>query len=291
MTTHRGTVLVVDDDPVNLRLLSDILAEEAFEVTFAADGHMALHQVRNTSPDVVLLDAQMPGLDGFGVCRQMKADPATADIPVLFMTALTDSASRRRGFELGAIDYLTKPFERDELIARLHTQLALRRAMRELHEKNAALEQELALRIQAEQERASLQQQIIEKQRARLFELSTPIIPISDRILVMPLIGSMDEARSEQIRAQALSRASRSHADVMIIDITGMTRVDQQFAQALVRTIRALRLLGTQTLVTGIQSQVAQTLIMQKVDLTEVTTLATLQNGIAMAMAKLRPQG
>ncbi len=286
MATHRGTVLVVDDDPVNLRLLSDILADEPFEVTFAADGQMALDQVRITSPDLILLDAQMPVMDGFEVCARLKADPETANITILFMTGLTDSASRRRGFELGAVDYLTKPVERDELTARLHTHIALRRALRELHEKNLALERELAERIRAERQRANLQQQIIEAQQSRLLELSTPIIPISDRILVMPLIGTMDEKRAEHVRAQALARASRSRADVMIFDITGMTQVDREFARAIVGTVRALRLLGTRTFLTGIQAELAQALIAQDVDLREIVTPATLQTGIAMAMAE-----
>ena len=258
---------------------------EPFEVTFASDGETALQQIGLLVPDVVVLDAQMPGMDGFEVCGRLKADPATLEIPVIFMTALSDPASRRRGFALGAVDYLTKPFERDELVTRVRTQIALRTALRDLYEKNLALEQELAVRMRAEAERATLQQQIIEAQEARLLEMSSPIIPITDRILVMPLIGIMDEKRAEQVRFAALERTRSSGADVLILDITGVPRADHAVATAIVDTARALRLLGARTLLTGIRPDVARTLVALSVDLTEVVTYSTLQSGIACAVA------
>lgn len=280
-------VLVVDDDPVNLRLLSDALAGQPFEVTFAADGESALEQSRRFKPDVVVLDALMPGMDGFEVCRRLKDDPATREIPVLFMTALADSLSRQRGFAVGAVDFFTKPFEREELLARVKIQLALRTAVRALHEKNLALERELAERMRAESERTALQQKIIEAQAARLSELSTPIIPITDRLLVMPLIGLMDEKRAEQVLYAALTRTRETRAEALILDITGVPRADRTVAAAIVKTARALRLLGTRTVLTGIRPDVSRALVALDADLTGVITQSTLQAGIAYAMRGL----
>ncbi|WP_437760083.1 hybrid sensor histidine kinase/response regulator [Sorangium sp. So ce1389] len=133
-------VLLVDDDPGSLKLLSEALAgQPLLTLAVAIDGEMALRQIQREAPDLVLLDAVMPGMDGFEVCRRLKADPETREIPILFMTVLADTASRVRGLELGAVDYVSKPFVREELVARVRTQLAIRAAARALSEKNQEL--------------------------------------------------------------------------------------------------------------------------------------------------------
>jgi signal transduction histidine kinase len=137
-------VLLVDDDPQSLKLLSDALSGQPFALAVALDGEMALRQVRREEPDLILLDAVMPGMDGFEVCRRLQADPATRDIPIIFMTSLSDTTSRVRGLELGAVDYVTKPFERAELAARARAQIAIRAGARALAEKNAELERAAA---------------------------------------------------------------------------------------------------------------------------------------------------
>ncbi|WP_438043952.1 hybrid sensor histidine kinase/response regulator [Sorangium sp. So ce128] len=137
-------VLLVDDDPGSLELLSEALAGQPFDIAVAGDGEAALAQIRGEVPDLVLLDAEMPGLDGLEVCRRLKADPATHEIPVLVMTTLADTASRARGLELGAVDCVTRPYLREELVARVRTQLALRAAARAL----SAMGEEIA-RVQS----------------------------------------------------------------------------------------------------------------------------------------------
>ena len=139
----RPTVLVVDDTPGNLSVLLDLLTGAGFAVLVADSGERALLQVSHRRPDVILLDAMMPGLDGFETCRRLKSDPATSGLPVLFMTALTDTAARLAGFAAGAVDYISKPFEPEEVLARLHVQLELQRMRR-------ALEAEVRLRQNAE---------------------------------------------------------------------------------------------------------------------------------------------
>jgi two-component system sensor histidine kinase/response regulator len=125
-------LLIVDDTPHNLRLISDFLAEQGFELMLTRSGAQALEKIHLARPDLVLLDVRMPDIDGFEVCRRMKADPSVAAIPVIFMTALDDAAHKVEGFRLGAVDYVTKPIQREELVARIRHHLQLHRLQREL---------------------------------------------------------------------------------------------------------------------------------------------------------------
>lgn len=115
----RDVVLIVDDTPANLAYLSDALDEAGYQVLVAIDGPTALERLRLVTPDVILLDAMMPGMDGFQTCRVIKGNPATRDIPVIFMTALVDAEHVVRGFGEGAIDYVTKPVRQQEVLARI----------------------------------------------------------------------------------------------------------------------------------------------------------------------------
>ncbi|PZO13564.1 MAG: hybrid sensor histidine kinase/response regulator [Leptolyngbya foveolarum] len=123
--TNSSTILVVDDTPANLEVVCDILNDVGYEIATAIDGDRALKRVQTHPPDLILLDIQMPGVDGFEVCRRLKADAETAQIPVIFMTALGDTNSKVKGFDLGAIDYITKPFQERELLARIKTHLQI----------------------------------------------------------------------------------------------------------------------------------------------------------------------
>jgi two-component system, sensor histidine kinase and response regulator len=143
--TSRGAVLVVDDNPTNLQLLIEYLDEMGFETLLARSGEGALEQARHARPDIILLDIMMPGMDGFEVCEQLKADPETRTIPVIFMTALTETEDKIRGFDLGAVDYITKPFHQKEVLARISTQLTIQRQNRELAELNAMKDKFVAI--------------------------------------------------------------------------------------------------------------------------------------------------
>ncbi|NWA26548.1 response regulator transcription factor [Pseudomonas gingeri] len=124
-----GVVLIVDDTPDNLALLSDALDEAGYMVLVALDGLSALNRIERRRPDLILLDAMMPGLDGFETCRRIKAQPESADIPVLFMTALTESRHVVQGFEVGGCDYVTKPIQIDEVLARVAAHLRTSRIL------------------------------------------------------------------------------------------------------------------------------------------------------------------
>lgn len=141
-------------------------------------------------------------------------------------------------------------------------------------------------RKRAEAERAALQQQIIDTQRATLHELSTPLIPLSERIVVMPLVGAIDSARAQQIMDTLLEGTARHRSDVVILDITGVQMVDTQVANALLRAAQAVKLLGAQIILTGIRPHIAQTLVSLGIDLRGIVTRSTLQTGVAYALER-----
>lgn len=118
-------ILIADDTVRNLQILGDVLEREGFQINVAQNGHQALDIASRVSPDLILLDVMMPEMDGFEVCRGLKADPATAGIPVIFLTARVETDDIVKGFELGAVDYVTKPFNTTELLVRVRTHLSI----------------------------------------------------------------------------------------------------------------------------------------------------------------------
>ncbi|MFP4438359.1 MAG: PAS domain S-box protein [Chloroflexaceae bacterium] len=150
----------------------------------------------------------------------------------------------------------------------------------------AAIVRDMSDQIQAEEERAAMQEQIIRAQQAALRELSTPLIPLAEGLVVMPLIGSMDSNRAQQVMETLLEGVAAQRATTAILDITGLQVVDTQVADALVRAARAVRLLGAQVIITGIRPEVAQTLVGMGADLSSIVTHGSLQSGIAFAMGR-----
>ncbi|MEH2451532.1 hybrid sensor histidine kinase/response regulator [Nostoc sp.] len=147
----RGVVLVVDDNPTNLQVLSSFLDQSSFEVWAARSGEKALQRLENDDlPDLILLDVMMPGIDGFETCKQLKSNPRVQDIPVIFMTALSETADKVKGLQLGAVDYITKPFQHEEVLVRIENHLKLRNLTKILITKNAELQQTQTQLIQAE---------------------------------------------------------------------------------------------------------------------------------------------
>jgi len=131
-----AVILVVDDNPMNLGVLFDHLNASGFKILIAEDGESAIHQAKFAKPDIILLDIMMPGVDGFEACRNLKKNEETKDIPVIFMTALFETADKIKGFESGAVDYITKPFQNEEVIARITTHLTIQFQKKELEELN-----------------------------------------------------------------------------------------------------------------------------------------------------------
>lgn len=141
MTKQNFIIFIVDDMPANLGILDEFLSHHGFEVLIAQDGKSALAKVEKAQPHLILLDILMPELDGFETCRRFKANPATHDIPIIFMTALTDTVDKVKGFELGAVDYITKPFEQEEVLARIKTHLRISQLQQQLQLQNTQLQE------------------------------------------------------------------------------------------------------------------------------------------------------
>jgi DNA-binding response OmpR family regulator len=138
------TILVVDDSPDYLGALFKSLETAGFKVLVNTSAESALETIGQVRPDLILLDILMPGMDGFEFCRRLKADETTKDIPVIFMTALSESVDEVKGLELGAVDYIAKPFQIETVLARVKTHLTLRNMQKALEEKNAQLQEALA---------------------------------------------------------------------------------------------------------------------------------------------------
>ncbi|MBD2676639.1 MULTISPECIES: sensor histidine kinase [Nostoc] len=143
-SSQEDTILVVDDTPTNLQVLFDLLSEHGYRVAIAKNGETALQRLQIAQPNLILLDVMMPGIDGFETCQKLKANPDTCEIPVIFMTALSESVDKIKGLSLGAVDYITKPIQHEEVLARIRVHLQLRNATRVMeqrtHELNQALE-------------------------------------------------------------------------------------------------------------------------------------------------------
>ena len=147
---HPGRILIVDDNLASLRLLTDLLAEQGYAVHPASRGEVALRFIQSTLPDLILLDIKMPGLDGYQVCERLKADERARDIPVIFLTALADTADKVKGFQAGGVDYITKPLQVEEILARVKTHVALHALQKQRAAQSARLEEEISERKRVE---------------------------------------------------------------------------------------------------------------------------------------------
>ncbi len=149
-------ILVADDTPASLSLLSHLLEKEGYEILAVSNSTDALKIAAKARPDLVMLDVMMPGHDGYYVCRQLKSEIATRDVPVIFITSRNDPASIVKGFHVGAVDYIEKPFHAEEVVTRVATHLKIARLTSELQQRNAELEAEISLRQNAEQRLSTL---------------------------------------------------------------------------------------------------------------------------------------
>jgi signal transduction histidine kinase len=164
--TTRAKILVIDDNQSNLEILQLALGCSGYEVLIEMDGQSGIAHVKNNPPDLILLDIMMPEIDGFETCRILQSDPETKDIPIIFMTALTDTLDKVKGLSLGAVDYITKPFQHEEIIARIEVHLKLRRLNLELAQHKEILEQ----RVQERTAKLSQVIQELKKMQLRLIQ-------------------------------------------------------------------------------------------------------------------------
>ncbi|ELS32321.1 MULTISPECIES: two-component system response regulator [Pseudanabaena] len=204
---YSGDILIVDDMPNNLRFLSTTLTEQGYKVRSVTDGLMALTVAKAAKPDLILLDIMMPNIDGYETCVRLKADEKTCDIPVIFLSALDEVIDKVKAFTVGGVDYITKPFQLEEVLARIQTHLSLRFAQKEIRQLNAELEQRVRQRtVQLEQEIA---ERLQVQERLLHLALHDVLTGLPNRTWFMK--------RLEQILQQA-NQQSGSHFAVLFLD-------------------------------------------------------------------------
>jgi two-component system sensor histidine kinase/response regulator len=251
-----STVLIVDDTPANVRVLAEYLDGHGFTVTVAQDGEEGLERARFGRPDLILLDAMMPGWDGFETCRRLKAEAATSTIPVIFMTALSDIGDKVRAYEAGGVDYITKPFHAEEVLARINTHLSLRNMQRQLQEQNEALQREVQERQRAEQVLAERSRELA-RSNAELermayiasHDLQEPLRMVASyvQLLERRYVGKLD-ADAHEFIGFAVDGAKRMQA--LIDDLLTISRVDTkarpmqpvELGKALASALQSLRI-------------------------------------------------
>lgn len=152
MSKAKATILVVDDYLENLRMLSGILTQQGYRVRKATSGQIALETIQAEVPDLILLDIRMPEMDGYEVCSKLKAEPEFCKIPVIFLSALDHASDKVKAFAVGGVDYITKPFQAEEVLARIQHQLTIQQQQQALNKQNCLLQQKIQERQQAERE-------------------------------------------------------------------------------------------------------------------------------------------
>lgn len=206
----QGTILIIDDTPDNVRILRHILKQAGFKVLIAQSGQQGLERAQSTQPDLILLDIMMPHVDGFEVCRQLKSQEFTQEIPVIFITALSEISKKIQGFDLGAVDYITKPFHEKEVMARVTTHLKLCQQQKQLQE-------ELKVRREYTIQLEKLNLELNTFARTVAHDLKIPlgeVIGYSDLLLSQCKLGvPLDEESITYL--QHMSQTGRKMADII----------------------------------------------------------------------------
>ncbi|NJL00789.1 MAG: response regulator [Spirulinaceae cyanobacterium SM2_1_0] len=223
MTDCPATLLIVDDELENLQVLSQALNQHGYKVRGAVKGELALRAVRSGQIDLILLDIRMPEINGYNLCHQLKADPTTAQIPIIFLSALDDTAEKVKAFQMGGVDYITKPFQIEEVLARVENQLTIQRLQRQLQSQNQHLQAEIQERRDAEDNAATAAQSKSLFLANMSHELRTPLNAILGFTQVLQHDRALDPEHREYINI--ISQSSK-HLLELIDDILNLSKIE-----------------------------------------------------------------
>ncbi|MBE9161013.1 response regulator [Tychonema sp. LEGE 06208] len=220
---NKGNILIVDDTPENLQVLSATLSDRGYKVRGVINGKMAIRAARSGSPDLILLDIKMPEMDGYEVCTQLKADPKTAEIPVIFISALDEVLDKVTAFQVGGVDYITKPFHIAEVLARIEHQLTIQRLKRQLLDRNTELQQEIIERKKAEEAAAAASLAKSQFVANMNHELRTPLNAILGFTQVMSRDSLLSHENLENLR---IINRSGQHLLELINDVLDLSKIE-----------------------------------------------------------------
>ena len=222
---EHSDILIVDDTPANLRLLSGMLHNDGYHVRAVPNGDLGLQAVANAVPDLILLDINMPGMNGYEVCERLKQDERYKDIPIIFISALNETEDKVKAFDVGGVDYISKPFQFDEVRKRVNTHLSLSYMNRQLEQANAELSQKNHQLQQLERYRDELVHMIVH-------DLKSPLVGISGFLELLEVATQLDETQGDYVgkartSTQTLLRMINSLLDVNRLE-SGLLSLDMQ---------------------------------------------------------------
>ncbi|MEG4988642.1 response regulator [Microcoleus sp. BR0-C5] len=220
---NKGNILIVDDTPENLQVLSATLCDRGYKVRGVINGKMAIRAARSGSPDLILLDIKMPEMDGYEVCTQLKEDPKTSEIPVIFISALDEVLDKLTAFQVGGVDYVTKPFHVAEVLARIEHQLTIQRLKKQLLARNKELQEEIIERKKAEEAAAAASLAKSQFVANMSHELRTPLNAILGFTQVMSRDSLLSHENLENLR---IINRSGQHLLELINDVLDLSKIE-----------------------------------------------------------------